>query len=219
MSEPIQETITIDQIRELLASNQYEELVDILLEIYEGFGPLPGILIPFIETFLPFLPLTVIVMANAAAYGLLRGFLYSWIGEVAGSLVVFIILRRFRNAALLRWIHTNKQVKRVTGWLERRGFGPLFLMLCFPFSPSSVINLVAALSKISFVQFTLAIVLGKTVMIFSLAYVGSSIMSFAENPIRTILVSAGIGLFWFLGKRIEIVLYRRGEIKIDESGL
>ncbi|WP_017472401.1 TVP38/TMEM64 family protein [Amphibacillus jilinensis] len=210
-------TITMEQVRELLETNQYDVLVERLLFIYEGFGPLPGILLPFIETFLPFLPLTVIVMTNAAAYGLLRGFLYSWIGESLGSIVVFLIIRRFRHIAVLKWIHTNRHVQRVTGWLERRGFGPLFLLLCFPFSPSSVINLVAALSKVSLLQFTLAILLGKTVMIFSLAYVGSSIVSFAEHPTRTILIAIGISLFWLLGKQIEKILFKKGEIDTLEK--
>lgn len=211
------DTITMKQIRELIDSNQYEVLIERLLDIYEGFGPLPGILLPFIETFLPFLPLTVIVMTNAAAYGLLKGFIYSWIGESVGSIVVFMIIRRLRNTPFLRWIHRNKQVRRVTSWLERHGFGPLFILICFPFSPSSVINLVAALSKISLYQFGLAILLGKTVMVFSLAYVGSSIASFAEHPIRTILVAVGMSLFWLLGKFIEKRLHKKGEIELPDK--
>ena len=43
-----------------------------LLNNYESLGPLPGILLPFIEAFLPFLPLIVFVLANGAAYGLLK---------------------------------------------------------------------------------------------------------------------------------------------------
>lgn len=196
-------SITIEQVRELLETNQYDALIERLLVFYEALGPLPGILLPFIEALLPFLPLMAIVLTNAAAYGLLEGFLYSWVGASVGAITVFLIIRRFRHIRLLKWIHSNRQVKRVTGWLERRGFGPLFLLLCFPFSPSSVINLVAALSGVSFFQFVLAILLGKAVMIFSLAYVGNSLTSFAENPVRTILVGIGITLFWLLGKYIE----------------
>ncbi|SDC44577.1 Uncharacterized membrane protein YdjX, TVP38/TMEM64 family, SNARE-associated domain [Pelagirhabdus alkalitolerans] len=209
--------ITFEYIRELLDTGEYEQLIETLLFLYEGFGPLPGILIPFVETFLPFLPITVIVMTNAAAYGLLRGFLYSWIGESIGSIAVFLLIRRFSHITVLRWIHSNRQVKRITSWVERRGFGPLFILLCFPFSPSSLINLVAALSRISLVQFALAIFLGKTVMIFSLAYVGSSLMSFAENPVRTILVAMGISLFWLLGKYIERLLFKKGEIDTTQK--
>lgn len=216
LAEPLPDSITWDQIKELLSSGEYQELLDRLLFIYEGFGPLPGILLPMIEAFLPFLPVTVIVVTNGAAYGLFRGFLYSWIGASLGAIMVFLIIRHFKHSALLEWIHTNRQVRRITGWVERRGFGPLFLMLCFPFSPSAVINLVAGLSRVSLIQFVLAILLGKTVMIFSVAYIGSSIASFAENPTRSVLVGVGIALFWVLGKQIEKFLFKKGEIEIKD---
>lgn len=204
-------TLTIEQVRELVATNQYDTLVERLLVFYEALGPIPGILLPFIEALLPFLPLMAIVLTNAAAYGLLKGFLYSWIGASLGAITVFLIIRHFREIRLLKWIHSNKQVQRVTGWIERRGFGPIFLLLCFPFSPSSVINFVAALSGVSFFQFLLAILLGKAVMIFSIAYVGDSLTSFAENPVRTILVGVGIVLFWLLGKWIEQRMQKKDE--------
>jgi uncharacterized membrane protein YdjX (TVP38/TMEM64 family) len=216
LSQPLPDTITWDQVTELLRASEYEELLERLLFIYEGFGPLPGILLPFLEALFPFLPIFVFVMANAAAYGLLRGFVYSWIGGAAGSIFVFLIIRHFRHVTVIKWIYTNKQVKRVTGWVERHGFGPLFIMLCFPFSPSAIINLVSAISRVSFVQFFLAVVLGKMVMIFSLAYVGDSLTSFAENPIKTVLVGIGISLFWILGKYIEKFLFKKGEIHPDE---
>src|SRR5690625_1582584 len=160
-------------------------------------------MLPFIEAFLPFLPLVVFVIANGAAYGLLKGFFYSWIGSSLGSILVFLIIRRLGDKRVFRAIRKNKQVKKVTNWLERHGFGPLFLLLCFPFSPSSVINVVAGLSKISTQQFILAVLLGKSVMIFSIAYIGSSIVEFAKNPVRTIVVGIGILLFWMIGKYIE----------------
>lgn len=196
------------------------EYIKQLLSDYERLGPFPGILLPFIEAFLPFLPLIVFVLANAAAYGLLKGFLYSWIGSSVGSILVFLIIRKLGKKRVFQRIHKNKQVHQVTAWLERHGFGPLFLLLCFPFSPSSVINVVAGLSKISVQQFTLAVFLGKSVMIFSIAYIGSSIFEFAKNPVKTIVVVVCIILFWVVGKYIETRLQQKHllakKIEVDE---
>src|SRR5690625_5676119 len=124
-----------------------------LLNNYESLGPLPGILLSFIEAFLPFLPLIVFVLANVALFGLLIVFLFSWVGSSLGSIFVFLIIRKLGNKRIFKAISKNKQVDKVTSWLARHGFGPLFLLLCFPFSPSSVINVVAGLSKISTQQF------------------------------------------------------------------
>jgi uncharacterized membrane protein YdjX (TVP38/TMEM64 family) len=199
--------------RMMFEEDRLDEYIMHLLGEYEQLGPLPGILLPFIEAFLPFLPLVVFVFANAAAYGLLEGFLLSWAGSSLGAILVFLIIRKLGKRPLFAKIRENKQVKKVTTWLERHGFGPLFLLTCFPFSPSAVINVVAGLSKISVQQFVLAVLLGKSVMIFSLAYIGSSITEFAKNPMRTIIVGSCIAIFWIVGKIIEKRLEKKAMLK------
>lgn len=202
----------------ILKENDFFEFVKQLLSDYEQLGPLPGILLPFIEAFLPFLPLFVFVLANGAAYGLLKGFLYSWIGASLGSLAVFLIIRKLGNSTLFVKIRNNTQVKRVTGWVEERGFSLLFILLCFPFSPSSVINIVAGLSRVNMYQFALAVFLGKSVMIFSIAYIGSSVLEFAQNPVKTVVVSIGIILFWVFGKYLEKKWLRKVEQTKQQNG-
>ena len=64
---------------EYISTLNKEDIIE-LLDKYESLGPLPGFLLPFVESFLPFLPIIVIVMGNAAAYGLWKGFLFSWTG-------------------------------------------------------------------------------------------------------------------------------------------
>lgn len=209
--------IALSDWRIMIENDRLDDYIMQLLSDYESLGPLPGILLPFIEAFLPFLPLVVFVFANAAAYGLLEGFLLSWSGAALGAIVVFTIIRRLGDKKIFRAISKNKQVTKVTNWLEKRGFGPLFLLMCFPFSPSAIINVVAGLSNVSRQQFILAVLLGKSVMIFSIAYVGSSILEFAQKPVKTIVVGAGIGLFWLLGKYIEKRLQKKSMLKEDTS--
>lgn len=200
----------------------YDQLVEYTKQIlndYESLGPLPGILLPFIEAFLPFLPLLVFILTNAAAYGLLKGFLYSWIGTCLGCIAVFLIIRKLGNKRIFKAIRKNKQVSKVTGWVDRHGFSPLFLLQCFPFSLSSVINVVSGLSNVSIQQYVLSVLLGKSVMIFSVSYIGTSIFEFAESPVRTIIVSIGIVLFWFVGKFIEKRLQKNTMIREQREEL
>lgn len=158
------------------------------------------------------------VLANSVVYGLLRGFLYSWIGSVIGAVSIFLIIRRLGDKKPFRAITKQKQVKRVIVWVEEHGFGPLFLLMCFPFSPSAVINVVSGLSKVSRQQFILAVLLGKSVMIFTISYVGSSIASFAQNPVKSIVVGICILLFWILGKYLERRIQRKAERKVHRDG-
>ena len=103
-----------------------------LIQQYRSFGPIPGILLPLLEAFLPFLPLVVFVTANANAFGLWWGFLFSWIGATLGALIVFLLVRRYGETRVFRFLRKNRQVNRLTKWVDRHGFGPLFILLCFP---------------------------------------------------------------------------------------
>ncbi|MYL18408.1 TVP38/TMEM64 family protein [Halobacillus litoralis] len=208
----------INQWRHLAENDQLFDYIIRQLEELDRFGPLPGILLPLLEAFLPFLPLVAFVLANSVVYGLLRGFLYSWIGSVIGAVSIFLIIRRLGDKKPFRAITKQKQVKRVIVWVEEHGFGPLFLLMCFPFSPSAVINVVSGLSKVSRQQFILAVLLGKSVMIFTISYVGSSIASFAQNPVKSIVVGICILLFWILGKYLERRIQRKAERKVHRDG-
>ncbi|MFO1445493.1 TVP38/TMEM64 family protein [Bacillus sp. Bva_UNVM-123] len=175
-----------------------------LIEKYRSFGPIPGILLPLIEAFLPFLPLFLFVMANANAFGLWLGFLFSWIGSTIGALLVFLLIRKYGQKKILGKIKNNLQVQKLMVWVEKHGFGPLFILLCFPFTPSAVVNIVAGLSKISIAQYILAVLTGKAVMIFTMSFVGYDIKALITQPVRTAIVGLIIFILWYVGKRIEI---------------
>lgn len=188
-----------------------ENMMD-LIQQYRSFGPIPGILLPLLEAFLPFLPLVVFVTANANAFGLWWEFLFSWIGATLGALIVFLLVRRYGETRFFRFLRKNRQVKRLTKWVDKHGFGPLFILLCFPFTPSALVNVVAGLSSISIAQYMLAVVTGKMVMIFTISFIGYDIISLVRQPIRTVIVAAIIFVLWIVGKRIEIHLNKKMEV-------
>ena len=88
-------------------------------------------------------------------------------------------------------------------WVENHGFSPLFLMLCFPFTPSAIVNIVAGLSKVSLWQYGLAVIGGKMVMIFTISFIGYDIPALIHQPVRTVIVLIIIFILWYVGKRIE----------------
>ncbi|MRX73530.1 TVP38/TMEM64 family protein [Bacillus lacus] len=179
-----------------------EDVLDIF-EKYGTLGPVVGILLPMLEAFLPFLPLLLFVVANANAFGLWIGFLLSWLGASVGAILVFIIVRRLGNKRFFRFLRERKVIRKMTGWVERHGFTPLFLILCFPFTPSAAVNVVAGLSKISMWQFSLAVLSGKLVMIFVLSYIGQDVRSLLTQPQKAIIAGVVIFIMWIVGKQVE----------------
>lgn len=187
---------TVENVREFLQS-------------YRSLGPLPGVLLPLVESFLPILPLLLFVAANAAAYGFFWGSLLSWIGTCLGSVIVFWVFRILARGRLKRWLEKSRKIKQTLEWVERHGFGPLFLLLCFPFTPSSLVNVAAGLSGISFRSFILAVLLGKMIMICFISYIGYSWVDLLHHPAKMLVIAVIVVILWIIGKQIEKRLAQR----------
>lgn len=177
--------------------------VDQWFEQYEALGPLPGILLPLVESLLPFLPLIAIVIANAEAYGFWEGFVYSWIGSVCGSAIVFLFVRKV-GTRFRKWIERKlKTSGRFIEWVERKGFTVIFTLSCLPFTPSSLLNVVSGLSTLPTHTYLTAIALGKGVMVFLITYVGYDLSLLFRNPLKLVLTLVIFTAMWFLGRYLE----------------
>ncbi|MBO8177970.1 TVP38/TMEM64 family protein [Aeribacillus pallidus] len=200
----------MEAIKALLTLEQVMEWI----QDYRSFGVFPGFLLVFLEAFLPFLPLFLFVMANASAFGLWLGFLISWVGACSGALLVFLIVRTYGQQRIVAFIHRHKKVKKLMNWVEDHGFGPLFLVLCFPFTPSALINIVAGLSNIHFFQYMIAVLAGKMVMIFTISFIGHDVISLIRQPFKTVVVIIIIFILWLVGKGIEKKIQVNSERKL-----
>ncbi|CAM3100558.1 TVP38/TMEM64 family protein [Filibacter tadaridae] len=180
--------------------------VDTIVELakhYKALGPFVGLLLTFIESFLPFLPLFIFVFANASAYGLWLGFILSWAGTVVGSYAVFLIIRKYGRNRFLRFLTRSAKVQKLIKWVDRNGFGPLFLFICFPFTPSALVNLVAGLSDMKKTYYLFTLMAGKLVMIFTISFIGYDLKALLTQPVRTIIVAVIIFILWLVGKWFE----------------
>ncbi len=191
---------------ELIKQTFTEENIKDFLEQYRALGPLPGILLPFLEAFLPFLPLLIFVAGNALAYGFAFGFLYSWVGVSLGSITVFFIIRKFARHRLIKYVVKFDKLQSTMNWFERRGFGTVFLLYCFPFTPSAIVNVVAGFSQMNPISFILSVTLGKMVMIFIVSYIGHDFFDLLKSPAELIVVTVLTVLLWIGGKYLEMKL-------------
>ena len=174
------------------------------LQQYSQLGPIPGILLPFIEAFLPFLPLIVLVMGNSAAYGLWWGFLLSWIGVCLGSVTVFWIVRKLggKLGLLIQKEFRDPSVSSIG--LKKGLYADLHPVL-LSFTPSSLINIASGISTVSATTFTIAVMAGKSVMIFMVAFIGHDWQAFIHQPWRILIAAVVLWLLWLAGKRWKTV--------------
>lgn len=200
----------------LLDSITLENIMEIFNK-YKSMGPVLGIGLPMLESFLPLLPLVLFIVANVNSFGLFLGFILSWIGACAGSILVFLIVRKFGQKKVFSFIRKHKSIQKMLLWFEHRGFGPIFLLLCFPFTPSAAVNVVAGLSKISNTNFILAVLLGKLVMIFIVSYTGQDLQTLVTKPEKLIIALAVLAVMWIVGKVVEKRMHAKNPHPADEK--
>ncbi|MFD1776822.1 TVP38/TMEM64 family protein [Paenibacillus rhizophilus] len=195
-----------------------EENLRNMLERYRSLGPFPGITLTFIKSFVPPLPTLLIVGLNAAVYGLWLGFLYSWIGLVAGCLVTFLIIRKIASQRFLRKWAQRPKVARAMEWVRRSGFSYVFLLSLFPVGPFVVINLAAGLAGMRLRSYLLALAAGKAVMVFAVSYIGSDAGRFIRNPAEVLYVLLFVLLSLWGVKSIETYFSRPSRSGGDGGG-
>lgn len=180
-----------------------EDAIKGYFDTFESFGIIIAFLLPFIEAFLPILPIALFAVVNVNTYGLFLGFIITWLGAFCGAYIVFLLVRKYGQHRFLRHLnnhpHTLKFIRRV----DEKGVVPLFILLCFPFTPSSLINVVAGLSTIKMKHYLFAVLSGKAVMLFMLSFIGNDIYSFVREPKKSIIVAIVLILLWWIGKLLE----------------
>ena len=126
-------------------------------------------------------------------------------------MVVFYLARMYGRKRTTSFVHRHPAVQKAMSWIDRHGFGPLFILLCFPFTPSAIVNIVSGLSDISPKQYMIAVFGGKMVMIFTISYIGHDIMSLIREPIKSVIMGVIIFILWIVGKQVEIRLNKTGQ--------
>lgn len=199
---------------EILSTITEEQLLE-WLERYRAYGPLPGILLAFLKSFIPPMPTILIIGLNSIVYGLWPGFLYSWIGLTCGSMLAFLLVRRIAGHRLLeRWIRKPK-VQKGMRWVRRNGFSYAFLLSLMPVGPFVVINLAAGLAGMRFRSFALAIATGKALMVFTISYLGHDISRYADEPWRLLYVALLIAGSLIGARKLEARFLREPDARQD----
>lgn len=184
-----------------------------IMDQFGAFKFLIGILIPIIEAFFPFLPLALFVTINVLAFGFWLGYVLSYIGVCIGSISVFLVLRSIGKKWFINWVHHFEKSHHLLVWIQEKGFWALFLWLCFPFTPSILVAILAVLARVKTEQYVRAILAGKLVMVLSLSFIGTNIGDFFSQPLKSGLFIGGNLLLIWVAKH----LFERYEQKLKKS--
>ncbi|MFA6075199.1 MAG: TVP38/TMEM64 family protein [Negativicutes bacterium] len=139
------------------------------------------LLLFIILTFDVVFPFMLLEGAAGIIYGFFWGTLLSWVGEVAGALVMFFVARYFFRDYVHGLLIKSKYMKQAEDYSSKKGFWILLYARLFPLAPSGIITAVAAISQIKFRDFILATIIGKLPPIIIKVLMGHD-LAFINNP-------------------------------------
>ena len=182
-----------------MSLSQLEEWFD----AFRQFGYIPGFIMLYLRAIVPVLPLTLYVVLLIHAYGLFPGIIISWLGIVSGTFTVFLICKKFVNTIRMKKLKSRKSVQRLISFIDRQGLIPLFVLLCFPFTPNTLINIIASLSHIKIKYYFFVLVISKLISITILGVMGKEIFTIFTNPLRALIMIVLLVVLWFISKKVE----------------
>ena len=170
--------------------------------VLQQLGYFAGFIILYLRAMIPVFPLTLYVILNVHAYGFITGTIISWLGIVAGTFTVFYFLGNSLIHLLCKELK-QKGVKKLTHFIDKQGLVPIFILMCFPFTPNTVVNFVASFSHIKMKNYFIILLFSKFISISFLAVMGREVTTFLTHPIRAIILIIVTIVIWFIGKRVE----------------
>lgn len=124
------------------------------------------ILLQILQIFLPLLPSAITVTAGVILYGPFIGVLYNYIGISIGSILAFLIVRRYGHSALEKLVSKSRIEKYEDKLTNSKTFERFFTTVIFvPFAPDNVVCYLAGLSSMSILKVSVIILLGKPLSI------------------------------------------------------
>lgn len=129
---------------------------------------------------LVFVPITLLIVATAFAYGPLVGFVYAFVGCVLAAILTYSI-GALLGRGLVRSI-AGSRLSRVNQRVARHGMLAVVTVRVIPVAPFTVVNLVAGASHIRFRDFTLGTCVGMAPGILALSLFEHQLENTVHNP-------------------------------------
>lgn len=143
------------------AFESQEEFVE-YVNSFGAFSILLFIALQTVQVFLPLLPSAITIPAGIVLYGPVFGNLYSYIGICTGSILTYLVVKRYGERALGKIVSKKKVQKYEDKLTNGKKFERLFAIVMFlPFAPDNIFTYLAGLSDMSPKKVIAFILLGK----------------------------------------------------------
>ena len=135
------------------------------------FAPLLFILLQIFQVIIPIIPGGASSALGIVAFGPIWGFVYNYAGLVIGSILAFLLVKRYGKTFILK-VCDQKTYDKYIGWLDKgKKFDRFFAAaIFFPCAPDDILCMIAGLTSMTLKKFSIIIILGKPLALISYSY-------------------------------------------------
>lgn len=139
--------------------------VETLQEYIKGFGPFGPIILTIIQALqviLPILPGFLGCAVGAILFGPVGGFICNYVGISAGSIIAFLLAKKY-GASLVESLISKEKYDKYAGWAARsKSYTTLlFWGMVLPLFPDDFFCYFSGITKMTVKKFTWIIIIGK----------------------------------------------------------
>jgi len=180
-------TILISVIIIIIAYTQKSAMLH-LIQSGQSMAIFISILFVALLVFFPVMPYPLVAGLIGSVFGVWQGIMISVIGVLIGTFTMFLMARYGFQEWVQKIIRKYPKSQEYEAYFEKNAFlGILFLRLV-PVIPSPLLNVLSGVSKVSWITFLTATLIGKLPNIFISTFAGSL---FTKNKLLSICIYAG----------------------------
>jgi uncharacterized membrane protein YdjX (TVP38/TMEM64 family) len=135
-----------------------------------ALAPLLFVALLVVQAVVAPLPAPALAIVGGYGFGVVEGFVLTWLGSLIGGVISFALSRRFGR----RFVAESARAARLDRFVEEHGAVLIFVLRLIPLVSFDAISYAAGLSSIRFRAFLLATALGMAPGTFAFVYVGGS---------------------------------------------
>lgn len=146
------------------------------------FAPLLFILLQIFQVIIPIIPGGASSALGIVAFGPIGGFVYNYAGLVIGSILAFLLVKRYGKTFILK-VCDQKTYDKYIGWLDKgKKFDRLFAAaIFFPCAPDDILCMIAGLTSMTLKKFSMIIILGKPLALIAYSFGLSEILKIIDH--------------------------------------
>ena len=168
-------------------------------------GLIISIILIILESFLPILPLGVIVALITNAYGIFLGIIVSWISNCMGCYLVYLIFLNITEKLYNKFLSKKIKEKVNIGIkkINEISLPTLAVIIALPFTPSFLINILSGVSRMNIKKYLVALTIGKIFMISFWAYIGKSFIESMSDFKTIVTISLMLLITYVISKIVS----------------